>query len=253
MPVRSLILAAAMLSIAAPCHADMRRAEAAFRVGRYEAALDEADRLRTADAYAFRARTLLARAVCADYPPARSVLDEALAAAEAAIRLDPRHVEGRLQKAIALSLIARPMPLNEARRTGYAETARALAEGVLAEEDNAYAYGFMAVWHIEVIRRGGPIGAAVMGASLGEGRTHFEAGIALAPQDIGLRWQWARALAALDARKHADEIEAALDAALAIDPATELDRVMQARAGALRGLLKAGKVREVEAEARQML
>jgi hypothetical protein len=60
-------------------------------------------------------------------------------------------------------------------------------------------------------------------------------------------------LAALDAKKYKGEIEAELVAALAIDPATELDRVMQARAEALLDILGTKKPGEIEKTAQGML
>ena len=77
--------------------------------------------------------------------------------------------------------------------------------------------------------------------------------VRLAPEDASLRWQWARALAAFDAKKYHSEIEAELQAALEIDPATELDRVMQGRAETLLEVVNTGKPREIEAAALTML
>ena len=234
--------------------ADVASANAAFRAGQYDLALTEAAGERSADAHALRARVMLAKVMCAGREPELTSLKEALAAAEAALNLDAEHGEGRLQKAIALSLLTRPMGLSEANESGYGPKARALAEAVL--EDNPadhYALGFLAVWHVEVHRRGGSLGAAVMGASLKTARKNYAEAVRLAPEDAGLRWQWARALAALDAKKYKGEIEAELVAALAIDPATELDRVMQARAEALLDILGTKKPGEIEKTAQGML
>jgi tetratricopeptide (TPR) repeat protein len=250
---RSLILVVLVVSGAPVALADIVRADAAFRAGRYDVALVEAAAVATADSDAFRARTILAKAMCADREPDAGVIREALAAAEAALK-DADHEEGRLQKAIALSLLTRPMSLSEANESGYGPKAKALAEGVLMDDPaNHYALGFLAVWHVEVHRRGGSIGAAVMGASLKTARKYYAEAVRLAPEDAGLRWQWARALAAFDAKKYKGEIEAELSAALAIDPATELDRVMQARAAALLDVVQTAKTREIEKTAQGML
>ncbi|MBA4227400.1 MAG: hypothetical protein C0456_12280 [Hyphomonas sp.] len=254
MQPRSLILFAFALLAAAPASADIEAAAEAFRAGRYDAAFEQAASVPSADSHAFRARTLLAKAMCGEGDPPRSLIDQALAEAEKALKLDPEHEEGRLQKAIALSLILRPMSIKEASKTGYGELSKALAEGVLQDDPaNFYAHGFLAVWHVEVERRGGTIGAAIMGASLKTARRHYEEAVRLAPEDIGLRWQWARALAALDARKHRAEIEAALQVAVATDPATDLDRVMQARAARLLEAVTRQKPRDVERVALAML
>ncbi len=254
MQPRSLILFAFALLAAAPAFADIEAAAEAFRAGRYDAAFGQAAAEPGADSHAFRARTLLAKAMCGEGEPSRTLIDKALAEANAALKAQPGHGEGRLQKAIALSLIIRPMELSEARRTGYGEEAKALAEAVLAEDPaNFYAHGFLAVWHVEVERRGGMIGAAMMGASLKAARRHYDEAIRLAPEDIGLRWQWARALAALDAKKHLAEIEEVLDAAVNTQPASELDRVMQARAARLLDVVNRKKPSEVERVALAML
>lgn len=247
MSVRSLILTGLLILGAMPAAADVASADAAFRAGKYELALQEAAGVASADAFALTARTLLAKAMCGDQEPSRAILEDAVAAADAALKLDPDHEEGRLQKAIAMSLMLRPMSLNEASDTGYGPKAKALAESVLADDPrNHYALGFLAVWHVEVHRRGGSLGAMVMGASLKTARASYAEAVRLAPNDAGLRWQWARALAAFDAKKYRAEIETELKAALAIDPQTELDRVMQGRAETLLNVVLSGKPRDVQ-------
>jgi hypothetical protein len=254
MQPRSLILFAFALLAAAPAFADIEAAAEAFRAGRYDAAFEQAAAEPGADSHAFRARTLLAKAMCGEGEPSRTLIDKALAEANAALKAQPGHGEGRLQKAIALSLIIRPMKLDDARKTGYGEESKALAEAVLVEEPaNVYAHGFLAVWHVEVERRGGMIGAAMMGASLKAARRHYDEAIRLAPEDIGLRWQWARALAALDAKKHLAEIEEALEVAVNTELASDLDRVMQDRAARLLEVVNREKPREVERVALAML
>lgn len=244
---RSLILAAILALGALSAAADAARADAAFRDGQYDVALREVASAQTADALAFRARTLLAKVMCGEGEPDRQVLGAALEAANAALALEPRHGEGRLQKAISLSLMTRTMSLGEASDTGYGGQAKDLAESVLTDNPaNPYALGFLAVWHVEVHRRGGSVGAMVMGASLKTARRHYAEAVRIAPQDAGLRWQWARALAALDAKKYRKEIEAELAAAMAIDPLTELDRVMQARAGILLAAMPGAKPAAIE-------
>lgn len=251
---RSLILFAFAALAAMPAHADFRAASEAFRAGQYDAAFAQAAVEQTPDAYAFRARTLLAKAMSGEGDPPRSLIDQALAEAEKALKIDTQHEEGRLQKAIALSLILRPMSINEASKTGYGELSKQLAESVLKDDPaNFYAHGFLAVWHVEVERRGGTIGAAIMGASLKTARRHYDEAVRLAPEDIALRWQWARALAALDAKKHRAEIETALQAAVETDPATDLDRVMQERATRLLEAVIRKKPRDVERVALAML
>ena len=178
--------------------ADEAAAEAAFVRGEYDTARTELSDSKTADALAFRARALLAEAMSGPADPPEDVLHRALDDANVALIMDPAHAEGRLQRAIALSLILRPMSTREARKTGWAEEARDLARGVLEDEPgNVYAHGFLSVWNLEVVNRGGRIGAMIMGAGVSDGRDHYEAAIAAAPDEASVHWQWARALAAL--------------------------------------------------------
>lgn len=218
--------------------AEETAAEAAFVRGEYDAALTALAGTETADACALSARAMLAEAMSGPADPPEDLLHRALAEANAALALEPGHAEGRLQRAIALSLILRPMSTREARKTGWAEEARDLARSVLADDpDNVYAHGFLSVWNLEVVRRGGRIGSMIMGAGVSDGRAHYRAAVAAAPDDASIHWQWARALAALNARKYHDEVRAALDAALAAPVESELERVMQARAAMLKAEL----------------
>ena len=91
-----------------------------------------------------------------------------------------------------------------------------------------------------------------MGANLKTARGYYADAVRLAPNDAGLRWQWARALAALDAKKYRGEIKAELNAALEIDPQTDLDRVMQVRAEALLEVVTSAKPHAIEQAAMRM-
>ena len=231
----ALLLACLSLGLAPVAVADQATAEAAFVRGEYDAALTALADSESADALAFRARTLLAGAMSGPADPPEALLHRALDQANAALASDPAHAEARLQRAIALSLILRPMTTREARKTGWAEEARDLARSVLADEPaNVYAHGFLSVWNVEVVNRGGRIGALIMGAGVSDGRDHYEAAIAAMPDDASVHWQWARALAALNARKYRADVLAALDAALACPVESELERTMQARAALLK-------------------
>ncbi|KCZ49450.1 tetratricopeptide repeat protein [Hyphomonas pacifica] len=228
-------------------------AEAAFQAGEYQAALAAASDKSNPDELAFSARALLAEAMSGPADPPEALLHAALDKADAALAIDKQHLEGRLQRAIALSLIIRPMSNGAARKTGWGEEARDLARSVLEDDPgNIYANGFLSVWNLEVVRRGGRIGAMMMGASISDGRAHYQAAIAADPEDAALHWQWARALAALDCRKYHDEITAALEAALSVPTHSALQKVMQARAATLKAELQRGDA-EAEALAARML
>lgn len=228
--------------------------QAAFAQGRFAEVAREAQRLDSADARALAARALLAEAMCGEGEPSPELIAHAEREARAALALQPDHVEGRLQLAIALSLKVRPLSNREAWRSGEGEVARDLAEAVLADDPgNPYAHGLLAIWHVEVVRRGGRFGAGLMGASIDRGFAHYRQAVMLAPGDASIHWQMARALAAHDPKRYQDDIRAALDAALAAPCDDALETVMAARAELLRDAFETGGRKHAARVARTLL
>lgn len=233
------------LAIAAPaCAKEIERGQATanaavsleglYAAGRYDAVLSAADAFQSADSLALAARALLASAISAERDPPLATLKQAEAYARSALAIDPDHIEGRLQLAISLSLQARAMSLGEARASGYGELTRKLVEGVLEDDPtNPYAHSFMSIWHIEVRRRGGGLGAAIMGASLGKAKWHYEQAARHAPDEASIHWQFARALTALDPRKYREDITLALRRAKQCEDDTAAEAIMRARAADL--------------------
>ncbi len=248
-----ILFGAALAAGPARGHPTSAELAAKFARGEYLDAARQAEAAAGADDLAFAARALLAQCMTGSARPDPGFVERASRDAEAALRIDPAHSEGKLQLAIALSLKSRAMDALDAWRTGYGEKGRRLASEVLrADPDNFYAHGFLAVWHVEVRRRGGSIGAAFMGASLNEARQHYLEAARLAPDDVGIHWQYGRALAALDLRRHGEEVAGALDRATRAKANDHVEQVMQLRARALAEAL-AGDRRSAQALARQML
>ncbi|RYZ12649.1 MAG: hypothetical protein EON61_08275 [Alphaproteobacteria bacterium] len=213
-----------------------------FARGAYMEAARDAETAATPDELAFAARSLLAYCMTGTGQPDAAIIDRAERNAEAALKREPGLDEARLQLAIALALKSRPMDAMAAWNSGYGEKGRKLADQVLkSDPSNVYALGFLAVWNIEVQKRGGGMGSWMMGASLDKARNYYAAAANLAPDDIGLHWQYARALVALDAKKYGNEAMNALNRAAAADAGDYLERVMQQRAADLAAALKSDK------------
>lgn len=249
----AVLVAVAGAVLPALAHPTMAELEGQFARGEYLSAAAGAEGAGGADNLAFAARALLAQCMTGSGEPDAALVDRAVRDAEAVIAIDPGHVEGRLQLAIALSLKSRTMDLLTAWNAGYGERGRKLAEGVLrTDAGNFYAHGFLAVWHVEVQRRGGGMGAWMMGASMPDARRHYDAARGLAPDDVGIHWQFARALAALDADAHEAEIMGALARAVGARAGDHVERVMQARARQLIAAIDVG-VAQAQALARALL
>jgi hypothetical protein len=229
-----VLLGAAALAGPAAAHPTSAELAGRFARGDYMEAARQAEEAAGADDLAFAARSLLAHCMTGTREPDVAIVDRASRDAEAALRIDPTHEEGRLQLAIALSLKSRAMDVLEAWSAGYGDKGRRLATDVLkADPENFYAHGFLAVWNVEVRRRGGALGAAFMGASVKDGRKHYEEAARLAPDDVGIHWQYGRALAALDLSEYGREAIRVLERAVAAGASDHVERVMQGRAAEL--------------------
>ena len=225
------LVASLLLALPARAHPTSPELAGKFARGEYLAAATDAETAAGADDLAFAARAVLAHCMTGSSEPDAALVERAVRDAEAALKEEPGHEEAQLQLAIALSLKSRDMDAMAAWTAGYGERGKKLAEEVLrSDPGNFYAHGFLAVWNIEVERRGGPMGAMMMGASLDSARMHYHAARLLAPDDVGIHWQYARALAALDLKRYADEVKAALARAAAAAASDHVEEVMQERA-----------------------
>jgi tetratricopeptide (TPR) repeat protein len=253
-PLGLLVLAAVVLATAGPALGNPpAKLTDMFARGDYMEAAAEAELAASADDLAFAARSLLAHCMTGTQAPEAAIVDRASKDAEAALKLDPGHEEGRLQLAIALSLKSRTMGLLDAWSAGYGDKGRSLVSEVLAKDPaNFYAHGFLAVWNVEVFHRGGSIGATFMGASLKEARRQYDAAVRLAPDDVGIHWQYGRALAALDVKDHGAEAIEVLGRAVAAKADDHVEKIMQDRAVRLLQALK-GDRRIAQLLARELL
>ena len=244
-----------LLGVVSLAHGQPQEAVLAYNSGDYGTAAALTEGSDRADDLAFSARSVLAGAMSTPSGnPAADDLSHAEMLARRAIELDESHIEGRLQLAISMSLQARPMSNRQAMRVGLGQKAKDIAKAILVDDPNdAYANALLAVWNMEILRRGGRIGARIMGASVRAARAHYETAAAAAPDDGALHWQWARVLAATNAKKYRVEIEAALAASLAARTDDALERVMQSRAKRLQEVLEDGDLGAVKALAAALL
>ena len=252
-PGARLFIAAVMLAAGQASAQSSPELAEMYARGNYMAVASASETAASADDLAFAARALLAHCFTGTEDPDPAIVDRASNDAEAALKIDPVHNEGRLQLAIALALKSRAMDAMDAWNKGYGEKGRKLATDVLkSDPDNYYAHGFLAVWNVEVRRRGGSLGAAFMGASIKEARQHYEKATRLAPDNVGIHWAYARALIALDAKAYSEEANKALSRAMSASAGDHVEQVMQERAKTLAETLKTDR-KAAQSLARKML
>lgn len=229
MPVRASILAA-LLALAlwtTPAAGDPPGAALSLYVsGRYLAAADAAGQYpQSAQSLTLAARALLAACITsAEGADVETLLERAERAARAALQLEPRSVDARLQVALVLGMRGRRASLPEAFAQGYAPRGRRLINEALAiAPDHAEARAMLGAWHLEVLRRGGAMGAMTYGARLNDGLAAFDRARELAPSDPMIALRYAMALLELDANRYAVRARPLLEAVGAMAPRDALE------------------------------
>ncbi len=225
------ILPAALLTLAlasAPARADPPSAALSlFADGRYAAAAELAQRqTNSAEALAFSSRSLIAACVtrtgCDDLP---ATLTRAERSAREALGLDPRSVDARLQLAAIAGIRGRHTSLTQAFAGGYAPRGKRLIDEALhLEADNAEAHALLGAWHLEVLRRGGGLGALIYGANLNSGLAAFDRARALAPDNPMIALHYAVALLLLDPNRYRARAGQMLTAIATMRPRDALER-----------------------------
>lgn len=166
------------------------------------------------DDLALASRALLAEAVTGDPENLDVLLDRAERYARRALAADAGNVDARLQLAVALGMKGRRATIAEALKRNYAREGRTLLQtAIAAAPEEAWAHALLGGWHLEIVRRGGAMGAAYFGASASAGRASFERARRLDPDDPVIAYQYAVALLELDARRHGGEAARLLDIA----------------------------------------
>jgi tetratricopeptide (TPR) repeat protein len=212
-----MLLGAIALSFAPRAFAATDDALALYRAGAYVRAAEMARAAGGAGNLVLASRAYLAQVVT---EPRREDVDrlvaQALAAAERALRSAPDSVEARLQLAAAIGVKGRRMNLRTVLRAGYAPRSKKLIDEALARAPNEpWGRALLGGWHLEVLRRGGAMGALAFGARLSEGMTAFDRARALAPDDPAIATHYALALLLLNPGRFDARVRSLLDAAAA--------------------------------------
>ena len=157
-----------------------------------------------------------------------------------ALAADRSNTEARLQLAAAIGMRGRRATIAEAMRKGYAGEGRALVRAAIVEAPReAWAHALEGGWNLEVVRRGGGVGAAYYGASVRAGHAAFERARALAPDDAIIAYQYAVALLELDPERYGAEAARLLAAASACRPADAFETRVKAKAASVATVLSA--------------
>jgi hypothetical protein len=240
---RALLQALAFTALTAlPAAAADPDPHALYAEGRFvEAAEAAAFDAVSADAQALSAKSYaVAALLAASDADAAAWSDAARAHAEAAVALDPHHIEGRLQLAVALGLQSRRRGGFEAYLDGMPQHGLALIEAATADApDEPWAHAMLGAWHFEALRRGGRWARRLLHADLSVGEAAFERAEALDPGDAAIAAQLGLAYLSLDPERYSGPAVSALDRALSLPARDAFESAMQERAREARALIDA--------------
>ena len=227
----SLVASAAHAETAFQLYLDGKFADAE------RAALAQGD----APGYALAARADLAAEMMRP-EPCGECLARAESLAQRAIDLDPKLPEGRIEFVVALGYEARLMGALEAHFKGFAGKAKTnIDAAIAADPENPWAWAALGGWNIEIAHdAGATLARWLYGASLKNGLDDFARAMAVAPDDLVIRFHYALSLAACHQAVYRDAIVEALTRASTDAPHGAYEIYAQKCARELLAALKAG-------------
>ncbi|MGE0830571.1 MAG: hypothetical protein AB7O04_14630 [Hyphomonadaceae bacterium] len=242
-PSRRFLLSGLIALWAAPRAFAAADARALYRDGAFlnaaEAALAAGRASGRAEDLVLASRALLAQCIVEPHRgDAGALLARASEAAEAALAADAASIDARLQLTAAIGMRGRRASLNAAIRAGYAPRGKRLIDDALARAPNsAWGRALLGGWHLEILRRGGRMGAMAYGARLSEGLGAFERARALAPNDIVIAAHYGLSLLTLNPDRYAARAGAQLEAAGEGEARDALERHFKRTARSLNAVL----------------
>jgi len=227
-----LSLAWALLLACAASAQSMEQARAAYADGRFAAAAELAEKLRTSEGYALAALALVMHGHLSSETRVKEPLyKRAIRLAKSAIRLDPRNPEAHIQLAHAMGRYARAIGFVKAVAGGYARKARnAIDKALRLAPDKAGAHLSMATWHAKLVKGAGPMAGLLYGATAKKARKHYQRSIELVPHNKVARVEYAFALLKMDERRHRAEALRQLKHAVQAPPRNAVDRLYHEKA-----------------------
>jgi tetratricopeptide (TPR) repeat protein len=212
-----------------------------YEQGKYDTAIAAGVAQNSAVGFAIAARSELAAETMREQRCLECV-QRAQDYARKAIAADPKNADGHVFLAVSLGREGRLLSSFTVLRRGYPSQAKAELDAAIAADPKSYfAWSALGGWNIEIVHKGGArMGHMMFGASLEEGLADFDKAFAIAPDNIGLHYQYALTLSAYDVNAYRGKIENALARAQAGKANGVHEAFVQGRARELRETLKKG-------------
>ncbi len=180
-----------ILAATVPVRADEAAGWQAYGAGDFASARDLFEKAATPDSLAAACRTGLVIGGFFEQGDASvASLHRAMDDCKAAISLDADHLDARISFAIGLGFEAKRL-----RKAKYAKASREGLEALLVgSDDYGILHAALGGWHTTVYEAGF-FARLALGAKRDIARAHFDNAVALAPDDIGVRFEFIKYLA----------------------------------------------------------
>lgn len=213
---------------------------ALYESGNYEAAIKAGEAKGDAESLTIATRAALSDAKLRETPCA-DCFKRVETLAQRAIAADPKRPEPYIYLASAMGFESHMMGALASSAAGIPGKAKKQIDAALAlAPDNPLVLAGLGGWNIEVVRVGGGLfGQWIYAASFDAGVKAFKRAVALAPNNLIVRYEFALQLAAFDAKGQRSEIAAQLAAATNAPAPTAYEKALQTRAKHLSDLLAA--------------
>lgn len=191
-------------------------ARALLADGQWQEAARRATALGTAEGYALAAEALTHGGGLVPDNQKKAVFQQAQEQARKAITAAPNDPEGYLRLAVAQGRLAQFVGILES--LGMAKEVRAnLERAIRLGMNTAPPYVGLGVWHATIISKGS-LAAAVAGAKRSDALEAFKKALALEPENLTARLEYANALLLLDSRGNRAAAVAQLQKAVTLTP-----------------------------------
>lgn len=226
------LIVAASLTARADEPADLSEARTLYAEGAYRAAAEAARASDSAMGYALATQITchFARFVAPEQDRL-ALFETAKGWALRAVDMAPDNAFVQVQAAHALGRYSQEIGVMKALTESMADRVREHIDRALdLDPDNALAHMLLANWHAEIIDSAGFVGRMIYGAEASEVLAHYQRAVALAPNNLLIRLEYAGAALKVDEDEHKELARQQLQHATSLEPQTALETLLQARA-----------------------
>lgn len=203
----------------------------AINQGDFTRAAEMGQALATADGLTLAAEALAAPVLLGTDDDPKSTAKAAYKLTQAAIALDPSHTEAHMQAALSLGFVTRATNPISVWRKGLANDLKDAIDAFdTVAPNDARVHALRGAWHYGIVRKAGEKRAQKWyKANLTDGNAAYDAALALSPNDIIIKSNYALSLVDVDYSANQSRARAMLEDCIQARSQTAIERAVQER------------------------